>query len=368
MAIGLDSPSEDNEVLTEQQLLLKKKTLRETQQKFARDGLQTLRTRLYQSDINPTVDFSYVTLERALDRAIRGIDPKREETFEALIALRRRLANPNRNSEFFLLEGDIELADTLSTYWHPRFDSVMHHIALPLPPILEAVETRTCSYLRRKKLREAHLDIEAVFRDTQDPVIRADALNSFQIIVAETRQMEDYFNDEDQMIAAGIQGEYEIALALKNTLDGDWTYLTNYKGSTGEIDGLLIGPNGIFTIEVKNIRGTVSCVGDDWYRSHHGRGNPQSSENFMESPSKQLIRATECVQEIAGAKFENLRVGTIIVFPHKELFVWNLENLTVDVATKLEYWRIEETLNAYGTTLSREDVQFLVGQFAEHIG
>jgi hypothetical protein len=61
-------------------------------------------------------------------------------------------------------------------------------------------------------------------------------------------------------------------------------------------------------------------------------------------------------------------VGTIIVFPHKELFVWNLENLTVDVATKLEYWRIEETLNAYGTTLSREDVQFLVGQFAEHIG
>ena len=70
--------------------------------------------------------------------------------------------------------------------------------------------------------------------------------------------------DTEQKIRAGIAGEQLVATELARALDEDWTLLRGYCNRRGEIDHLLLGPQGLFAIEVKNINATVSIDGDRW--------------------------------------------------------------------------------------------------------
>ena len=64
--------------------------------------------------------------------------------------------------------------------------------------------------------------------------------------------------DAEEKIKAGIAGEQQVAAELGQALDDDWTLLRGYRNRRGEIDHLLLGPRGLFAIEVKNINATVT--------------------------------------------------------------------------------------------------------------
>jgi Nuclease-related domain len=70
--------------------------------------------------------------------------------------------------------------------------------------------------------------------------------------------------DPEERIRAGIAGEQLAAVELGRALDDDWTPLHGYRNRRGEIDHLLLGPRGLFAIEVKNINATVHIDGDRW--------------------------------------------------------------------------------------------------------
>ena len=55
-----------------------------------------------------------------------------------------------------------------------------------------------------------------------------------------------------------------MATELGRALDDDWTLLRGYRNRRGEIDQLLLGPRGLFAIEVKNLNATVTVDGDRW--------------------------------------------------------------------------------------------------------
>ena len=57
--------------------------------------------------------------------------------------------------------------------------------------------------------------------------------------------------DTEEKIRAGIAGEQLVATELGRALDDDWTLLRGYRNRRGEIDHLLLGPKGLFAIEVK---------------------------------------------------------------------------------------------------------------------
>ncbi len=63
--------------------------------------------------------------------------------------------------------------------------------------------------------------------------------------------------DTEEKIRAGIAGEQLVATELGRALNDDWTLLRGYRNRRGEIDHLLLGPKGLFAIEVKNINATV---------------------------------------------------------------------------------------------------------------
>ena len=68
----------------------------------------------------------------------------------------------------------------------------------------------------------------------------------------------------EEKIKAGIAGEERVAAELSHALGADWTLLRGYRNRRGEIDDLLLGPTGLFAIEVKNINATVHVDGDRW--------------------------------------------------------------------------------------------------------
>lgn len=87
----------------------------------------------------------------------------------------------------------------------------------------------------------------------------------------------------------GIGGEQTVIDAL-SSLDNNY-YLINdiiLPERNGNIDHLVLGPNGIFVIETKNYEGNIICYGDDWYRRYLGYN--ASKDYPMESPSRQVKR------------------------------------------------------------------------------
>ena len=99
---------------------------------------------------------------------------------------------------------------------------------------------------------------------------------------------------EEERWAAGSAGELLIADRLGRALDDEWTLLRGYRNRGGEIDHLLLGPRGLFAIEVKNQNARVNCHGDQWWSTKYDKyGNPVEPRREMtdrrgRSPSVQL--------------------------------------------------------------------------------
>jgi len=116
--------------------------------------------------------------------------------------------------------------------------------------------------------------------------------------------------------SSGLAGEKLVIAMLWNLDDGH--YLINdvmLPERYGNIDHILLCPNGIFAIETKNYEGEIICYGDKWYRHYEGGFTID-----MGSPSKQVKRnAVKLKQLIESQKniFKNplkIWVEGIVVF------------------------------------------------------
>jgi hypothetical protein len=76
---------------------------------------------------------------------------------------------------------------------------------------------------------------------------------------------------EEIVWASGNQGERRVSEFLSSQLSGDWVLISGYKNSKGEIDQILLGPRGIFAIEIKFLNGVIHCDGDLWQRDKYDK-------------------------------------------------------------------------------------------------
>lgn len=130
---------------------------------------------------------------------------------------------------------------------------------------------------------------------------------------------------------SGIEGENTVVKFL-SALDDNYYLINDVKlpESYGNIDHIVLGPNGIFVIETKNYRGQIRCNGDDWVRHYEGTDR----EYDLGSPSKQAKRnAIITKQSIESAntlkKFLSWVEG-IVVFTNPEVGL-KLSKTTVPV-------------------------------------
>jgi hypothetical protein len=122
---------------------------------------------------------------------------------------------------------------------------------------------------------------------------------------------------------SGWEGEKRVAKLLASKLNDDY-YLLNdlyLREGGGDIDHIVLGPNGVFVLETKNWSGSISFSGDEWQRS--------GKRNFSSTPSRQVKRNSARIKKIIDSN-PNLRplgiwVEGIVVFTnnHASLHVKN---------------------------------------------
>jgi hypothetical protein len=127
---------------------------------------------------------------------------------------------------------------------------------------------------------------------------------------------------------AGSEGEHQVTKLLKAKFSNDYFLINGaYFGyGGGDIDHIVLAPNGLFALETKNWSGKVTCHGDTWQRE---RGKPSSA-----SPSKQAKRNATRVRNIVESSSNLERAGTwvegVVVFTNRHINL-NLSSPSVSV-------------------------------------
>jgi hypothetical protein len=152
----------------------------------------------------------------------------------------------------------------------------------------------------------------------------------------------------------GYQGEKTVAKRLSKTLSDKYTLINDlYLGSGGDIDHIILGPNGIFVLETKNWSGKITCNGDEWHRT----GKPN-----VGSPSCQAKRNAAKIRNIIDASptlnSTGIWVEAIVVFTNKNASL-QLNNPTVPIL------RLKQLTNYI---ITRRSIRLITQQEIEQIG
>ncbi len=142
---------------------------------------------------------------------------------------------------------------------------------------------------------------------------------------------------------AGGEGEQRVADTLCRWFPRDWALVAGYRNAGGEIDQLLVGPQGIMAIEIKFVNGKVYCEGDRWWRDKYDRyGNLVESDVPIadrkgRGPSAQVNTAADRLEaflrERAGL---SLKVSRAVILAHESSEIGRLSRQTVSLVSTLD--------------------------------
>ena len=141
---------------------------------------------------------------------------------------------------------------------------------------------------------------------------------------------------EEIVWSSGSEGERKVSEFFSRRLSDDWTLISGYKNPKGEIDQVLVGPSGVFAIEIKFVNGVVHCDGDQWSRDKYDRyGNLVETGIRMQDkggrgPSRQLNESVDRLQFFLGSRADIKRIYRVVVLSHDASRIGNLKNVRVD--------------------------------------
>jgi hypothetical protein len=124
-------------------------------------------------------------------------------------------------------------------------------------------------------------------------------------------------NRSKSVYISGIRGEEEVVRCLSR-LDDRFLVVNNYRlGKRGDIDHVVLGPKGIFVIETKNLRGTVSFKkGRFEYIKRGRRGGTYRgvASDPVAQVQRNAVRLRRLLTKRAGGKLQIPYVRGLVVF------------------------------------------------------
>jgi hypothetical protein len=143
-------------------------------------------------------------------------------------------------------------------------------------------------------------------------------------------------SDAEEILKAGVAGEQRIARELGQQLNDDWTLFHGYRNARGEIDHLLIGPKGLWAIEVKNINATVRIDRDIWLADKYDRyGNAVDhyviADRRGRSPSMQLNQPADALGAFLEQRGQPSEVHRVVILVHPKSRLGQHADLTAHV-------------------------------------
>ncbi|HEX6854847.1 MAG TPA: nuclease-related domain-containing protein [Streptosporangiaceae bacterium] len=146
---------------------------------------------------------------------------------------------------------------------------------------------------------------------------------------------------EEGKLAAGVAGESFVAGELGRALDDRWTLLRGYHNRRGEIDLVLLGPRGLFAIEVKNQNGRIDCHGDQWWSTRYDKyGNQVEARREMSdrrgrSPSVQLNEPASLLEGFLASRGHPVTIGRVVALVHPRSQLGRCTRPTVEICTSV---------------------------------
>jgi hypothetical protein len=125
----------------------------------------------------------------------------------------------------------------------------------------------------------------------------------------------------EEAIFGGIRGEQEVADVLRGALGDAWTLIKGYRNRRGEIDYLLLGPGGMFAIEVKYVNGTFAITRERWrYVRYDNYGN-QVGEGLLQDarrrpPNVQLAEPLAALEQFLASRGKPARMRPVVLLNH----------------------------------------------------
>jgi len=125
----------------------------------------------------------------------------------------------------------------------------------------------------------------------------------------------------EEAILGGMKGEQEVADVLDGTLSNAWALVKGYRNRRGEIDYLLLGPGGLFAIEVKYVNGTFAITRERWryarydnYGNHKGDGVLQDARR--RPPNVQLAEPLAALEHFLASRGQPVRMRPVVLLNH----------------------------------------------------
>jgi hypothetical protein len=138
---------------------------------------------------------------------------------------------------------------------------------------------------------------------------------------------------------AGVYGEQEVADVLGGALDEAWALVKGYSNARGEIDYLLLGPGGLFAVEVKYVNGTFTITRDRWsYVKYDNYGNPVEHRVLADRgqrrrpPHLQLGEPLQLLEGFLEKSGQPVRLRPVVVLNHPKA---RIEHRTDDIGVQV---------------------------------
>jgi hypothetical protein len=110
----------------------------------------------------------------------------------------------------------------------------------------------------------------------------------------------------------GLEGEERLRSRLREILDDRCVIFYNVAG--GDLDCVIVAPQGVWAIEAKHYVGEIFCTGSHWCRVR--RRNHEVYPEAMRSPSEQLTRGIMDLKAFFLSRGIRTWIQGMVVFTH----------------------------------------------------
>ncbi|MGD0644962.1 MAG: nuclease-related domain-containing protein [Candidatus Bathyarchaeia archaeon] len=159
-----------------------------------------------------------------------------------------------------------------------------------------------------------------------------------------------------RIYSAGWEGEKQVAKLLSSKLSDDYLLINDLylQNGNGDVDHIVLGPNGVFVLETKNWSGNITCNGDEWQRP--------GKRNFKGSPSRQVKKNVANIKHIIDisptSRSPDIWVEGIVVFTNNHSNL-HLNNPTVSIL-KLPQLPNHITTHGSSSTYAPQQLEVIV--------
>ncbi len=167
-------------------------------------------------------------------------------------------------------------------------------------------------------------------------------------------------SEAERIWTVGGEGEERVASLMAQQLGDDWTLVSGYRNALGEIDQILVGPQGLFTVEIKTVNGVVNIEGDHWLLDKYDKyGNLKErgraiADRGGRSPSRQLNEPTDRLVQFLGKTLPTIRACRVVILAHARSRLARVSNPTV-MPVVLSQLSLAELFRNYGSPLTTQD-------------